>query len=134
MSKENLVKAPKERVKRTGLGTRNRLVVKNRDPNYEYRFVNDTEDRINEFVERGWVPEVAENVIVGGERLEEAKGLGSVKSIAVGGGKRAVLLKIPKEFYLEDQASKEDYNRKTEEAMRSNPNDGTYGKVDLSRR
>jgi len=134
MSKENLVKTPKERVKRTGLGVRNRLVVKNKDPNYEYRLVNDTEDRISEFIERGWVAVTSDDASVGGERLEEAKGVGTVKSIAVGGGKRGVLMKIPVEYYKEDQRAKEDYNLKTEEAMRSNPNDGTYGRVDLTRR
>ena len=51
----------------------------------------------------------------------------------MGGGKRSILMKIPKEFYLEDQQAKEAYNLKTEEAMRPSP-DGGYGKVDLGRR
>ena len=46
---DNLVKSPRGRAKRTPITTRSRLHVKNKDANYEYRIVNDHDDRIELF-------------------------------------------------------------------------------------
>lgn len=126
---EKLVKAPSGRVKRTGLGTRNRLSVKGKDPNYEYRIVNDTDDRVADFMDRGWEIDTSEEVRVGSalSRVDQASQVGKPKDISVGGGQRAVLMRIRKDWYLEDQAAKDEYVKATEQAMRPNPNDGTYG-------
>lgn len=134
MTKESLVKAPTRRVSRSPVEGRNRLTVKGKDPNYEYRIVNETEDRINDFLERGWEFDTNEDVRVGDSRIDDTSSLGRVRQISVGGGIKAVLMRIKKDWFDEDQKAKQEYVKKTEEAMRSNPNDGTYGKVDLTRK
>lgn len=132
MSTEKLVKAPERRVRRSPVEGRNYLTVKGKDPNYVYRIVNDTEDRINDFIDRGWEFEVDENIRVGDSRIDNHSKLGTVRQLSVGGGLRAVLLRIRKDWYDEDQEAKHAYLKKLEDAMRPNTNDGGYGKVDIT--
>lgn len=132
MTKENLVKAPERRVKRDPMLGTGKLRVKGKDPAFEYRIVNDTDDRVFELGELGYVPETSEDVRVGSSSLEESKRLGTVRQISVGGGTKAILMKQRKDWYDEDQAAKQAYVAKTEQAMKPNPNEGTYGKVDLN--
>jgi hypothetical protein len=134
MTTEKLVKAPERRVKRNPVEGRNKLTVKGQDPNYVYRIVNDTEDRVNDLMDIGYVPETSESIRVGDSRVEDTSSLGKVRTISVGGGVKAILMKQKKEWYEEDQEAKQEYVKKTEQAMRPNPNDGTYGKVDLTRK
>lgn len=131
---EKLTKAPERRIKRVPVTGRNRLTVKGKDPEFVYRVVNDTDDRINELMDAGYVPDTDERVRVGDSRIDDNSALGKVREISVGGGIKAILMKQKREWYEEDQEAKQDYVKKTEEAMRPNPNDGTYGKVDLSRK
>jgi hypothetical protein len=132
MATEKLVKAPERRVKRAPVEGKNRLTVKNKDPNYVYRYVNDTEDRISDFLERGWEFATEESARVGDTRVDETSKLGTARAISVGGGTKAYLLRMKKEWYDEDQLAKQEYVKKTEAAMRPNSNEGTYGKVDIS--
>lgn len=131
---EKLTKAPERRIKRIPVTGRSRLTVKGKDPNFVYRVVNDTDDRINELIDAGYVPDTDESVRVGDSRVDDNSSLGKVRTISVGGGIKAVLMKQRREWYEEDQEAKQDYVKKTEESMRPNPNDGTYGKVDLTRK
>jgi hypothetical protein len=134
MATEKLVKAPERRVKRNPVEGRNRLTVKGKDPNYVYRIVNDTEDRINDLLELGWEFDLSEDVRVGDSRLDDNSRLGKVRQLSVGGGMKAVLMRIRKDWYDEDQEAKQEYVRRTEEAMRPNANDGGYGAVDIARK
>jgi hypothetical protein len=134
MTKENLVKAPAQRVRRTALEGRNRLKVKGKKPDYEYRIVNDVDDRIQDFIERGWEIDLDDDIRVGDSRIDDTSKLGKVRTISVGQGTKAVLMRIRKDWYDEDQAAKQEYVAKTEQAMRPNPNDGTYGKIDITRK
>lgn len=133
-AKENLVKAPKERVRRNPVEGRNKLKVRGEDPNYVYRIVNDVDDRIADFLEAGWELDTSEEIRVGDSRIDENSRLGKVRLVSVGGGQKAVLMKIRRDWYEEDQAAKLEYVRKSEEAMRPNPNDGGYGKIDITRK
>lgn len=94
------------RPKRTPIAKRNVLTVKDRDPAFNYRWVNDEDGRVQMFEEAGYTA-VKEPTEVGDPRAGDASQLGSVSRKPVGGGKSAVLMKIPKEFYEEDQAAKE---------------------------
>lgn len=134
MATEKLVKAPEGRVRRIPVTHRNPLKVRGKDPDYVYRVVNDTEDRVQTLQEAGYVFEESKEVALGGERVDDASSLGKVKHISVGGGVKAVLMKQRKEDYDEDQEAKQNYVKKTEAAMRPDPNDGGYGKVGLTRR
>ena len=120
-------------VRRNPLDGRNRLKVKGKDPNYEYRIVNITEDRVDDMLERGWEFETSENVSIGGSRVDNNSRLGKVHEISVGLGTKAVLMKIKRDWYNEDQSVKQEYVEQTEKAMRPDPNEGGYGKVELKR-
>lgn len=116
MSRELTPKSPSGRVKRTPITVRNRLAVRDQDPNYHYRIVNDIEDRIEQFKEQGYEPVNAGPV--GDKRVDTSTGLGSVPTFSVGQGTKAVVMRIKKEWYAEDQEAKDARVNATEETMR----------------
>ena len=132
-TKETLTKAPERRVKRNPLGRKNVLTVIGQDPDYHYRVVNDTGDRINEFQDAGWLIDTSENIRVGDSRIEQSSKLGTVRRVSVGGGSYGIVMKIRKDWKAEDDADKEAYVKKTEAAMRPD-SDGGYGKVEVTRK
>lgn len=135
MTTENLVKTPKTRVRRSSVDHgRNRLNVKGKDPAYVYRIVNNVDGRVEDMMDMGYEPDVSETTRVGDGRITDISKLGKVREISVGGGTKAVLMRQKREYYDEDQAAKEEYHKKTEQAMRPNPDEGGYGKVDITRK
>jgi hypothetical protein len=134
MTKESLEKAPTTRVRRSPVEGRNKLRVKGKLPDYEYRIVNNIDDRIHDFLERGWEIDTSEDIRIGDSRVDQDSRLGKVRMISVGQGQKAVLMRIRKEYYDEDQADKLAFIQKTQDAMRANPNEGTYGKVEITRK
>ncbi len=132
-AKENLVKTPVQRVRRSPVEGRNRLKVRGTDPNYVYRVVNDLDDRVHELLDRGYEFDTSEDIRVGDSFIDENSRLGKVRMISVGGGIKAVLMRIRKDWYEEDQLSKQEVVNKTEAAMRPN-SDGQYGKIEVSRK
>lgn len=133
MTKENLVKTPATRVRRNPVEGKNKLKVKGEDPNYVYRIVNVTDDRVNDFLDAGWELDTDERIRVGDSRIDDNSALGKVRLISVGQGQKAVLMKIKKEWYLEDQEEKQKYVDKLEAAQRPDP-DGQYGKIEITRK
>ncbi len=133
MEKEAIAKAPSGRVRRAPLTRKNVLTVVGKEPGFEYRIVNDTEDRIAEFVERGYEVVQSNKVQVGDKRVSKATSEGSPIQMSVGGGKKAVVMRIRKDWYDEDQKAKQDYVNETERATKQKALDGTYGKLDISR-
>lgn len=131
--KEAISKAPVGRVTRTPVGQRNILTVKGKDPNYEYRIVNDVEDRIAQFQEAGYelVPDDA--VDVGDKRVSQGTSVGSKKVFSVGQGTKAYVMRIKKEWYEEDQRAKQRRVDAQESSIREKALDGTYGKLDITR-
>lgn len=106
----------KRRPKRTPIGRRNILTVGNRDPKFEYRWVNDVDGRLQMFEDAGYEA-VSDPTEVGDPRAGDASQLGSTVRKPVGDGKSAVLMRIPKEFYQEDQDAKEQHLRAKEQAL-----------------
>lgn len=131
-SDKALSKAPSGRPQRTPVGQRNILTVKGKDPNYEYRIVNDVDDRIERFKEAGYelVPDDA--VQVGDKRVNTASSQGSVKQISVGQGTKAYLMRIKKEWFEEDQTRKLGHVAEIERATKEKALDGTYGDLKIS--
>lgn len=117
--KESISKAPRGRVKRISIAQRNVLSVQNKDPEFEYRIVNDTGDRIAAFEDAGYVVEDAAAVRVGDKRVERASPEGSKAQVSVGKGDKAFVMKIPKELYQEDQDAKLHKLRQLEDTMKS---------------
>lgn len=131
MQKETINQAPSGRPKRQPVGFRNRLNLAKKDPNYVYRFVNDTDDRVQMFLDAGYeIVDIGRNT-VGDKRMDNQTTVD--KSISVGGGTRAYAMRIPKEFYDEDQKAKMQRVDAAEEGIKKPPIDGSYGKVEISR-
>lgn len=131
--KEAIAKAPAGRVTRTPVGQRNILTVRGKDPNYEYRIVNDVEDRITQFQEAGYEIVSDESVQVGDKRVSAASSIGSAKQLSVGGGTKAYVMRIRKDWYEEDQATKLRQVAAQEDSIKAKALDGNYGKLEISR-
>ena len=116
-----LLPPPGERRKRAPLGRRSMLSVpeSEKDPSYEYRFVNDGpryENRIQDLEEVDWEvvqkPLKMEDEKVGATRLP-----GSATAKPVGGGMNAVLMRKRKAWYDEDTKEKLQAVKATEEGL-----------------
>lgn len=111
-------------------GARNVLTVKGKEPGFHYRVVNDVGDRIEMFKEAGYEV-VTHEAKIGDRRLATPSKLGAAATTHVGGGMQGVLMRIPQEWYDEDQDAKENRLRETEAAMSSS--DADYGSVNIKR-
>lgn len=131
MAEKTVNKAPSGRPVRKPVGFRNRLAVANKDPNYEYRWVNtnfrEGMDRVAEFEEAGY--EKVSKTSVGADTGRiDASPLGSFQTAAGGVGDTMVLMRIKKEFYQEDQQAKQERVDETDRAQNKTP-DGLYGTI-----
>ena len=131
--KESISKSPSGRVSRTPVGQRNILTVKGKDPNFVYRVVNDKDDRIEQFKEAGYELVADEAVKVGDKRVNAATSIGSHKQLSVGQGTKAVVMRIRRDWYEEDQAAKLSHVAAVEDATRKKALDGTYGELKTTR-
>jgi len=131
--KEAIAKAPRGRTRRTPIGTRNVLTVAGKDPNYVYRIVNDSGDRVQEFVDLGYELVSSNSVRVGDKRVNKASAEGSVSQISVGQGQKAFVMRIRKDWYEEDQTAKQEYVDDLEKTTQAKALDGTYGKLEITR-
>ena len=131
--KEAIAKAPRGRPQRVPVGTRNVLTVAGKDPSYEYRVINDSGDRVQEFLDAGYELVEKDSVRVGDKRVNSASAEGSVSQISVGQGQKAFVVRIKKEWYEEDQAAKQAKVNALEDSTKAKALDGTYGKLEISR-
>ncbi len=123
-----------ERPKRVPVGgPRNILTVAQKDPNYVYRWVNDVPGRIAAFKEGGYEVVTSDNE-VGDKTVDRGSKLGSAITKSVGGQITAVLMRIPKEWYDEDQAAKQKDVDILEATMRDQSQRGDYGSVKVVRK
>ncbi len=88
-------------------GARDILTVRNKDPNFEYRWVNDTPGRLQRFMDGGWEV-VTDDLQVGQKSVDSPSKLGSAITKNVGRSTVGVLMRVPKEWYDEDQMAKQD--------------------------
>ena len=131
--KESIAKTPSGRVRRNPLMRRNVLTVSGKEDGYEYRIVNDKEDRVTQFTEQGYEIVSASKVQVGDKRVGKAAPEGSAMQMSVGNGEKAIVMRIRKDWYNEDQQSKQDYVAETERTTQQKALEGTYGKFETSR-
>lgn len=130
MTKEAIAKAPEGRVRRTPVGRRAVLSVEGQDPNYHYRVVNDTGNRIDRFLAAGYELVQGDSVKVGDSRVGKASPIGSTAEVEVGGGKKAQVMRIRKEWHEEDQAAKQAHVDATEAAtLETARTNSDYGEV-----
>lgn len=131
--KEKIAKAPAGRVRRTPVGKRQILALSNKEAGYEYRFVNDTADRVQRFLDAGWEMVPANSVTIGDKRINNPTPEGTNAVASVGQGMKAYILRIKDEWYQEDQAAKQAEVNAIEDATKAEALNGTYGKLEISR-
>jgi hypothetical protein len=131
--KEAIAKAPRGRTQRTPVGTRKVLTVAGKEAGYEYRVINDSGDRVQEFLDAGYELVNADSVRVGDKRVNSGAAEGSKAQLSVGQGQKAFVVRIRKEWYDEDQARKQAHVNELESATKAKALDGTYGKLEISR-
>lgn len=133
MTQETLTTKRKSR--RTGINkTRSVLTVEGKDPAFEYRIVNDTGDRVTQFEERGYEVVSDTNIKVGDRRIANPTKEGSPIQISVGGGQKAFLMRIKKEWALEDRKAKDAIVDEQEKGMLAEAKQAAdYGKVTVTR-
>ena len=131
--KEAIAKAPSGRPQRVPVGTRNILTVAGKDANYAYRIINDSGDRVQEFMDAGYELVEASSVRVGDKRVNSGSSEGSKAQLSVGQGQKAFVVRIKKEWYEEDQRMKQRRVDELEQATKAKALDGTYGKLEITR-
>ena len=121
------------RVARTPLTQRGpQAIAGDKNPEFEYRFVNDTGSRIQNFKAAGYEFVTGDDLIVGDNRVSDATDLGSAKRVISNDGTTSYLMRIKKEWYEEDQASKAAAIKEQEAAMKQEASTGMYGKLNIS--
>lgn len=128
-------KVPANRPKRKPVGMANRLSVTEKDPNFVYRWVNDENGRVAMFQEAGYEIVDPDKAGLDKSRLEGGKTVD--KGVAVGNGTTAVLMRQPKEFWEEDQATKAERVNAALAGIEKNigdkpDRDGSYGSIKIS--
>lgn len=114
-------------------GTRNVLTVSGKEPGFEYRVVNDDGDRVSQFEEMGYEIVKDSNIKVGDRRIANPTKEGSPVQVSVGGGQKAYLMRIPKDWYDEAQADKAKQVDDLEKGMlQDTKNSADYGKISVS--
>lgn len=114
-------------------GTRNVLTMNGGDTeNFSYRIVNDTGDRVAMFQNSGYEIVCDDSIQVGDRRIANPTKEGSPIQVSVGGGMKAYLMRQKKEFYQEDQATKQQQVDKTEGAIKAQAKKAAdYGKLEV---
>jgi hypothetical protein len=129
MEKTTTTKAP-VRPQRKPVGTRQRLQIINQASDRSYRLIDATPERIQEFEDAGYRIEKVKDHMVGGQRVDVPAS--EDNAIAVGGGKKQILVSIERDYYEEDQAKKQRGVDAKEAGIKANSSDGQYGEVKLS--
>ena len=125
--------APEGRVTRIPVGARQILQVRDRDPNFHYRIVNDIKNgsRIQQFKDAGY--EFVDSVDTKTGRVDQASDMGSNKTFDVGKGWKAYVMRIPMEFYEQDQAAKQAHLDSLDDALYEGPDEADYGSIKAKR-
>lgn len=131
--KEAIAKAPSGRTQRTPIGKRNVLTVAGKEPGYAYRIINDTGDRVQEFLDAGYELVKDNSVRVGDKRVNKGTSEGSIVNLSVGQGQKATIVRQRQEWYDEDQAAKQARVNELESSTKVKALDGTYGKLEITR-
>lgn len=122
--------SPSGRAKRTPINGRNVLTVLGKEPGYQYRIVNDTSDRIQQFKDAGYELVGAADVQIGDRRVGNPTAEGTFAQVSVGKGDKAFLMRIKDEWYKEDQDAKQAQIKKLEQSITQNlTGKADYGSV-----
>lgn len=103
-----------------------------KDPNFVYRFVNDTGSRVSNFQQAGYELVQDTELLVGDSRVFDPSDIGTGKKVTSNDGTVSYLMRIKKEWFDEDQAKKDAYTKETEAAMKKEASQGMYGSIKTS--
>ncbi|WP_299517287.1 hypothetical protein [uncultured Flavobacterium sp.] len=125
---------PQKRVVRKPLSARGPLnITGEKDPNFHYRFVNDVGSRVYNYQQAGYEIVTDGDLTVGDSRVSDASDLGSPRRVVGDQGTTSVLMRIPKEYFDEDQAKKNAALDEQDQAMKQQATkDLDYGKLQIS--
>lgn len=125
-----------QKPKRVPLGRRNVLKVKGLqdESNFQYRWLNDIGDRLQQSIEGGYEFVDKAGLEAGDRTVETARGTESIMKKGVGMGITAYLMRIPREFYDRDQMEKQLLVDAMEADVRKPKVDGAYGKVEIEQK
>ncbi len=114
---------------------RNKITVEGLDhENFQYRWVNDTENRLNVFLNADWEFVPKKGLKAGDGGIDMSSRTTSAMSKGMGGGVVAYLMRLPKEVWLADQHRKEvEENAALEaEIRRKAGNASDYGRLQVN--
>lgn len=115
-------------------GRKDILTVEGKDKNYVYRWVNDVENRIQQFLDAGYIFVDPDGKLLGDDSQDNSSTpRESVASKYVGKGVTAFLMAQRKEWYEEDQKSQEERLQSIERSLGKSGQDGRYGEIKISR-
>lgn len=122
------------RPQRASLGKRDRLSIKNKEEGFVYRIVNDVDDRVDQLTEAGYEICTKEHVgQIGNKRVDNTSSVGSTAHFSVGQGTKALVMRIRKEWYQEDQDAKQAEIDAVEATMKSDARKAAdYGEFKVS--
>ncbi len=127
---------PKNRVPLTGRRTRMELKSDELDPNFKYKWINDTPALMDKYVAAGYLHvKTNEGVTIGQRTVDTGSDLAANISLDVGQGVIAFLMKQPMEYANEDRKLREDARKDLSNTLERDLNsgkDGTYGSVKIS--
>ena len=113
-------------------GNRDILTIKGKEPGFEYRIVKDKPGRVEKFLDAGYEI-VTHAAKVGDPRVGTPEPEGSPVKISLGQGEQGYLMRIPKEWYDEDQKRKQDDIEEREKLMVRQHKEGHYGNIEITR-
>ena len=129
--KDNRAKTRKKRPPVNGRG--DVLKLSGMEDGYVYRTFNDVGTRIAQFKEYGWETVSSDDITIGTRNNVKAGEIASV-TVDSSNGTQGIIMRIPKEWYDEDQKAKQDAIAVTEEQITGeSEKDGNYGKVSIER-
>lgn len=129
MTRRSTTRGEEPRRERVPMGVpRAKLTVQNKEPGYAYRWINDAPGRIAQAQQAGY-EFVTDGQTTTGDTGESNTDLGTQVSAIVGTHEdgstmRAYLMRIPEQYYREDQAMKQSEIDKIDESVRQ----GAIGK------
>mgnify|MGYP001342008037 CR=1 FL=1 len=131
-TRELIAKVPTGRAERQPMGQRNRLKVKNRNPDYHYRIFTDVDDRLEDAKLAGYEIDPDNNSkSVMDLRVDVPNGMGA-HGIPLGQGTKGVVMRIPKKWYQEDSRVKQDAIDAVENTIKQTAEKYTRGGLEIT--
>jgi hypothetical protein len=119
-------------------GIRDILTVEGKDPNYHYFWALDADEKGNELYKlsrAGYEFVQAESVVVGEASVYKSHDVGSIVRVPNKDGRFLFLMRIPMQWYMEDQAELERKNKEQEQSILAfQQQEGVYGEIKLGKR